>query len=217
MVESLTSFIPPIIYILSQAIILWAFSLYYKDSSLMDRFWGLSFVIISWMAQIEESRSTPQWVLLAMINIWGLRLSWHITKRNWSKGEDHRYLNIRKSTTSYQWKSFFMIFLLQGILILLISSPIYIFLNSPSVGNIYTLSIGLIIWLSGWLIEAIADKQLKLFIKQKSNSGDVLQRGLWSLCRHPNYFGECLLWWGIYIYCLSPNTWFLIFSPILVT
>lgn len=188
-----------------------------KNNSIIDTVWGIGFVIIAWYTLIRTKNYTSLPIIVTLlVTVWGIRLASHIHSRNSGKPEDYRYATLRT-----EWKKYFLIrsyieiFLLQGILMLIISTAaIYVISTNKALSTITIL--GIIIWLKGFLIESIADKQLKNFSKNKENKGKTITQGLWKYSRHPNYFGETLQWWGIYIMTL-PTGYYTIISPILIT
>ncbi|MEI7526605.1 MAG: DUF1295 domain-containing protein, partial [Mariniphaga sp.] len=157
-------------------------------------------------------------IVLLLVLVWGLRLSLHIMGRNRGKGEDFRYKAWRDTWRFFLIRSFFQIFMLQGAIMLIVSSPIwFINFSKGSLPGIWD-SLGLVVFGAGFVIEAVADYQLAEFKKDPSNRGKIITTGLWSVSRHPNYFGEALVWWGFSCYALSlPNGWYTLISPIVMT
>jgi steroid 5-alpha reductase family enzyme len=154
-----------------------------------------------------------------MVTVWGLRLALHIGFRNWGKPEDFRYAKWREENDArWWWVSFFKVFLLQGLLMWIISASILAAQTSSFPAILTPLDLlGLLLWAFGLLFETIADLQLSLFKLNATNRGKLLTTGLWKFSRHPNYFGEAVVWWGIYIVALAAGAWWTIFSPILMT
>jgi steroid 5-alpha reductase family enzyme len=154
----------------------------------------------------------------SMVTIWGVRLSWYIYNRNKNKSEDSRYLEWRKTWKNFYLRSFFQVFLLQGIFLFLISLPV-IFINSSVSNSFGSVSIaGLLVWGLGFYFESTGDRQLKKFISNPVNKGKLMDRGLWRYSRHPNYFGEVTQWWGIFVIALSiSGSLFTIVGPITIT
>jgi steroid 5-alpha reductase family enzyme len=147
-------------------------------------------------------------LVLAYVSIWGLRLAWHITLRNWGKGEDFRYLKWRNDWgKSWVIRSFFQVFLVQWILMQLVAIPVVLSMAGNLVIHPLLLIVGMAIWVTGFIFESVGDYQLTQFKKKKSSKGKLMTTGLWSLTRHPNYFGEATLWWGIAViaYGVSGN------------
>ena len=200
---------------------LWLFSLWIKDSSIIDIYWGMGFVFIAFFYAFQlgwEQLSFRNMVLLAMISIWGLRLSGYLALRNIGAGEDYRYLEMRESAGSnWWWVSYLRVFVLQGVLLWIISSVFVPALLSSAPFDWFS-SLGLLLWAIGIFFEALGDWQLRRFKQNPANKGQVLNTGLWRYTRHPNYFGDACLWWGFFCFVLaSPNGFFYIFSPLLMT
>ncbi len=183
-------------------LILWLASIPLKDSSIVDRFWGLGFVFVAWTMYWQTSGGTPfrNQLLLGMVTLWGVRLSAYLTWRNWGGGEDYRYKEMRDHHQDAYWRvSFVTVFLLQGTLALIIAAPLLIGMaGSPTPAPVVSDWIGLALFLFGFLFECCADYQLTRFKADPSNEGKVLNTGVWRYSRHPNYFGESCLWWGMY-------------------
>jgi steroid 5-alpha reductase family enzyme len=155
-----------------------------------------------------------------MVTIWGLRLSIYITLRNAGKGEDYRYRQFRKKygAKNYWWISFFQTFMLQGVLMWLISAPLlgaqyYGFDKGPGILDIA----GILFWLTGFVFEAGGDYQLAVFKANKENKGKVLDKGFWRYTRHPNYFGDAAVWWGFGLICLSAGSYLPVLGSVLMT
>ena len=181
-------------------------SLYKKRNDIADTAWGVGFVVLSLFCFILNP-TIKQLVTFALIFVWGSRLSWHIYKRNLNKPEDYRYEKFKKN-------SYLTVFMTQGFLLWLISFS-YIFSDFNFFWFNY---LGILVWVAGFSFEAIADFQLKNFLKNPKNKGEILQSGLWAYSRHPNYFGESLLWWGIWLFNLFlTQNWWTIIGPLTIT
>jgi steroid 5-alpha reductase family enzyme len=191
-----------------------------KDNSIIDIAWGLGFVLVAWFLFFFYPPAYPRKViLLLLVSIWGIRLAAYIFLRRRGKAEDFRYRAFRTKWKRYFFlKMFFKIFMFQGILLTVISIPVILVSGSePSPLGIFDYS-GMLVFGVGFLFEAIADHQKSVFKRLPENSGRLMTRGLWRFSRHPNYFGESLLWWGIWILSLSvPTGWIGIISPALLT
>ena len=177
----------------------WLVSLVLKNASIVDIVWGLGFVITSWVLALTiDGDSTRQILLAVMVGAWGLRLGGYLAKRNIGHGEDWRYKAMRKKKGArFGLISLVTVFGLQGLLMWVVSLPV-MFGNSDATPGVGPLAvIGVMVWAVGLSFEAVGDWQLAKFKKDPSNAGKVMQTGLWSLTRHPNYFGDALLWWGI--------------------
>ena len=177
----------------------WLLSLVLKNASIVDIVWGLGFAVTSWVLAITVDGNSGRQILLAiMVGIWGVRLGGYLAKRNIGHGEDWRYKAMRKKKgPRFGLISLVTVFGLQGSLMFVVSMPV-IFGNgdsSPGVGPIAVM--GILVWAVGLGFEAIGDLQLTRFKKDPNNAGKVMSTGLWSITRHPNYFGDALLWWGI--------------------
>ncbi|MEZ4772413.1 MAG: DUF1295 domain-containing protein [Bacteroidia bacterium] len=201
---------------------LWLLSLAIKDASIIDIFWGPGFVILAWFYfwHSPGPGSQRSVLLCSMVTIWGLRLAWHIGRRNLGKGEDFRYKGWREAGgKNYWWISFLRVFLLQGILMWIISSPLMMAMSDSMVFSLTTLDkVGIALWVIGFGFEAVGDRQLKQFKANPENAGKVMDQGLWRFTRHPNYFGDALLWWGYFMFALDQTGgWIFIFSPVLMT
>jgi len=172
-----------------------------KNSSLIDIAWGLGFVIVSIVTQLLYGDTTT-WIFVVLVGLWGLRLSYHIFLRNWGKPEDFRYTNFRNEWgKSYALRSYFQLFLLQGLLTYIISLAFFMAQQNTLISYPLVIS-GVLIYIIGYLFESIGDAQLKRHI-ETSKTKSIIQTGLWKYTRHPNYFGEALLWWGIFIVALG--------------
>jgi len=198
----------------------WLLSVALKNASIVDIVWGAGFVVVTWVMQLTiEGDSSRQWLITAMVSIWGLRLSGFLARRNIGHGEDWRYVAMRKRHgRRFPLVSLVTVFALQGVVMFLVSLPVQLGHadRSPSVGPLAVM--GLLVWFLGIVFEAVGDMQLRRFKKDPSNAGLVMDRGLWSLTRHPNYFGDSCVWWGIGIVAAEAGTaaWGLI-GPVVMT
>jgi steroid 5-alpha reductase family enzyme len=211
-------FLQSALVILSLMTILFLVAIWLKDNSIIDSFWGLGILIISVFTLIASSEITGKKVLLtSLVAIWSLRLSIHIFLRNRKHGEDFRYAAWRKQWKFFYLRSYFQVFLLQGCLMLLVASPIILVNSSPAEHTGLIDCIGTVIFLSGFIIESIADLQLYRFKQLPENVGNLMTSGAWRFSRHPNYFGEALLWFGIWIIAIPEvDGLFTIVSPVLM-
>jgi len=217
----LTVYFIGLMLILALMTLLWLLSLSLKNSSIVDIFWGTGFVIASWLYFIL----TPDGFLLrklliaGLVTVWGLRLSIHILLRNWGKPEDFRYQKWRREAGSkWWWQSFFRVFLLQGMLLWIISAPLLAAQFYPLPNRLTALDfLSAIVWLVGFYFEAVGDFQLARFRSRPENKGKVMNRGVWRFTRHPNYFGDSAQWWGYYLIAAAAGGWWTIFGPILMT
>lgn len=191
-----------------------------KNNGLVDIAWGLGFVLTAVVLFLRNPLGDqPKWLVLALVTFWGFRLASHIFQRNIGKPEDFRYASMRKKWgKAAPLKSFFFIFMFQGVLMLIVSSPILVIFRSPA-RPLNTLDlIGALIFAGGLIFETVGDYQLAAHIRNPANKGVLMTRGLWSLTRHPNYFGEATLWWGIGIIAFSSASgWAGLIGPAAIT
>jgi steroid 5-alpha reductase family enzyme len=208
--------------ILALMILLWVISLALRNSSIVDIFWGTGFVVVAWATYLLAEGGYPprQWLMLALVTVWGLRLSVHILRRNWGKPEDFRYAKWRQeSGARWWWFSFFKVFLLQGILLWIISAPLVAAIVSPTPASLGLLeATAVIVWAVGFFFEAVGDWQLERFKADPANRGRVMDHGVWRYTRHPNYFGDAAQWWGFWLIAAATGWGALtVFSPLLMT
>lgn len=192
-----------------------------KNNGLIDIAWGLGFVFSAVLSfVIGAPKGLVPSVITACVVIWGLRLTWHLMRRNLGKPEDFRYADMRRNwdRNTFYIRMFVQIYLLQLALSYLINLPAIVSnLQDQADWGIFA-TLGLIIWLIGFFFEAVSDRQLRRFKSSPSNKGKLMTQGLWKYSRHPNYFGESTQWWGIFVMAVSGgrNYW-LIISPLLIT
>jgi len=211
-------FINCFLIIIVYATLWFLIALYKKRNDVADIAWGIGYIIICIYLFVKTDRWPVLAVLYSLVLIWGLRLSIHIFIRNKNKKEDFRYLAWRQEWgKNFLLRSYLQVFILQGIILLIIISPIiHASAALPVRWNVFTW-LGLFCWLAGFYFQAVADYQLAVFVK-KRNPGEIMQTGLWKYSRHPNYFGEILMWWGIFIITLPlENSFYFIISPLSIT
>ena len=177
----------------------WLVSVARRDASIVDIVWGLGFVVVAWSVfATTDGNRTRRMLLVAMTTIWGLRLATHLFLRNRGKGEDHRYQAMRRRYGQrFAVVSLYLVFGMQGVLMWIVSLPVQLgqTREAPDVGIIA--GIGIAVWALGMYFEAVGDLQLVRFKRDPANAGKVMDRGLWRYTRHPNYFGDACVWWGI--------------------
>jgi steroid 5-alpha reductase family enzyme len=187
--------------------VLWMVSIVLKNVSIVDIFWGIGFIVAAIFYFFMTEGSHPRkWIVLILVFTWGTRLSTYIAWRNRGKGEDYRYRAFRKKygEDRYWWISFFQVFLLQGLLMWLISAPLLGAMDTTKKGNLGILDVaGILLWVIGFLFEAGGDLQLARFKANPVNYGKVLDRGFWKYTRHPNYFGDTAIWWSFALFSLA--------------
>jgi steroid 5-alpha reductase family enzyme len=189
-------------------------------NDIADVAWGLGFILSAAVSLVAGTVYSSRGLLIsALVLIWGGRLALHIHSRNRGRGEDPRYRKWREEWGKwFVLRSFLQVFMLQGVLLLLVAMPV-IFVNQAAAAPLGVLDLlGLAIWLNGFGFEAIGDWQLLQFIRNPANKGKLMTSGLWRYTRHPNYFGEVTLWWGIWLMTLSqPGGWLTVIGPLTIT
>ena len=204
--------------VLSFMILMFIFAHLLKNNSIVDIGWGIGFILItSVLLLYKESADLKELVLAAIIFIWGIRLALHIFIRARGKGEDFRYAQWRKDWgKNAVLYAFVKVFLLQGLIMIFIALPIMVeFSSNIDSLNLYSF-IGALIFAFGFLFESIGDFQMYCFKRNPENKGKIIKSGLWKFTRHPNYFGEAVLWWGIGIFTIGSDLWFISFIGPLV-
>lgn len=199
----------------------WLISLLLKNAAIADALWGLGFVLVAWLTFFQADGFFQRKLLLALlVTIWGLRLFLHIAARSRGKGEDPRYASWRAQYGQRFWLvSLYKVFLIQALFLWVIAIGVQYGQVAETPARLTWLdAAGLGLWLAGIIIESVADYQLKRFLENPENRGRVMNRGLWRYSRHPNYFGESLVWWGIFVIVVSAPWGFLtIVSPVVIT
>lgn len=191
-----------------------------KDNSILDIAWGPSFIVATWgVLIINGSYGARQFLVAALVTVWGLRLGIRIFRRNAGKGEDPRYRKWREEWGKFFLpRSYFQLFLLQGFIHVLNMSPVLVIASGIRKGLAWSDWIGLAVWMLGFLFESIGDYQLDSFLKDPANRGTIIDRGLWRYTRHPNYFGEATMWWGIFVIALNQSWgWVGVIGPVVIT
>lgn len=183
-------------------VFLWLVSLVADDVSIVDMFWGAGFALVAWLGLLVADGITLHRVLVvAAVTVWGLRLAGYLAWRNLGKGEDYRYRRMReRAGPRFRYTSLVIIFGFQGALIWVVSLPVQVGLAADPAGDRFTAmhAVGLVLWLVGLLFETVGDLQLARFKADPANRGQVMDRGLWRYTRHPNYFGDFTVWWGLF-------------------
>jgi len=194
-------------------------SLITKRNDVADIAWGLGFVLVSWTALSFSDVVSQQGLLVAsLVTVWGVRLAIHIARRNWGRPEDYRYSAWRAAWGRWFYlRSFAQVYVLQGALMFLIALPTVFVMQNGGDVTLLT-AIGVAVWLMGFLFEVVGDAQLAQFIRNPENKGRLLRTGLWRFTRHPNYFGEVALWWGIWLIAASlPGGLFTVVGPLTIS
>jgi steroid 5-alpha reductase family enzyme len=199
----------------------WAVSVHRQNVTIVDSLWGMGFVLIAWLTLFMlDGLGMRSLLITVLTTLWGVRLTLYLTWRNHGKGEDPRYAQWRSASGERFWiTSLFKVFLLQAIFLWAIALVIQA--GQAGAGSLrlgWLDFIGTLIWLTGLVFEAVGDWQLARFKSDPANHGQVMDRGLWRYTRHPNYFGESLIWWGFFVIAVSqPGNWWTVVSPVIIT
>jgi steroid 5-alpha reductase family enzyme len=200
--------------------LIWLLSLVRRDASAIDPFWGLGFIVAVVSYSLLTDGFTGRRILvIVLVCLWGLRLAVYLAWRNRGKGEDPRYQAMRaKRPSSFWWYSYFQVFLLQAFLLWIVAAPLAASQAGAKPSHFAILDyVGAAIWAVGFLFEVVGDVQLVLFRRDPANKGKVLQTGLWRYTRHPNYFGEVLIWWGVWLIAAAAHGYWSVYGPVVIT
>jgi len=200
---------------------MWLLSLVLRDASIADIFWGAGFAVIAvsaflWTSDVPSAR---RGLITAMVSLWGLRLAVYLLWRNAGHGEDPRYVAMRRYWGArFWWVSLFTVFALQGSFLWIVSLPVQLGQVAPG-GPLGALdAVGFVLFSIGLSFEAVGDWQLARFKADPANAGQVMDRGLWRYTRHPNYFGDFCVWWGLFVVALStPHGVWSVIGPALMS
>lgn len=193
----------------------WIVSLVVKDASIVDIVWGVGFVVVGWIALYRGGTDSRSWLVAILTTVWGLRLAGYLAWRNLGKGEDFRYRAMRRRYGErFGLASLIVVFGLQGLLMWVVSLPV----QAAAGGELGpTDAMGIALFAVGFFFETTGDIQLARFKKDPANQGKVLDTGLWRYTRHPNYFGDFCVWWGLYVIALAGGAWWTIVGPLVMT
>jgi steroid 5-alpha reductase family enzyme len=183
-------------------VLVWLASLPLRNASIVDIAWGSAFVLVAWTAFVVGEGSDDRRTLLAvLVTVWGLRLTLYLAWRNGVRHEDYRYAAMRRRNPErFPTRSLVTVFLLQGVLAWIVSLPVQLAAAGDDPDGLGALAaVGVVLWVVGFLFEAVGDAQLARFKADPGNAGTVMDRGLWRYTRHPNYFGDFCVWWGIFL------------------
>jgi steroid 5-alpha reductase family enzyme len=203
------------------ALTTWVVSTVKRDVSIVDSTWSLMFLAMAFTytvpAWLNGELSARAVLLLLLVSAWALRLSLYISWRNWGESEDRRYQAMRrKHEPGFALKSLYLVFGLQGLLAWIISLPLLAAATgNPQLGLLDAIAV--LVWLTGFGFETVADAQLAAFRARPQNRDRVMDSGLWRYSRHPNYFGECTIWWGFYLLAVAAGGWWSFPAPLLMT
>ncbi|MEO1162633.1 MAG: DUF1295 domain-containing protein [Chloroflexota bacterium] len=199
--------------------LLWGISLLITDASIVDIFWGAGFVFIAWCyVFLQDSITIRAWLMTLLVSLWGGRLVLYLAWRNLGKGEDFRYKRWRADAgQKWWWLSYIRVFMLQGVVMLIVSVPILGVHQTAETSLNWLDGLAIALWSIGFSFEVIGDWQLARFKSNPANEGKILDTGLWRYTRHPNYFGDAVVWWAFYILALASGAWWTIFGAITMT
>ncbi len=210
--------------------VLWGVATLRRDVSIVDIFWGAGFVVVAWASFFAAAQpGWPQVLVACLVSVWGLRLTFYLAWRNWGRGEDYRYRSLRERIGGrFWWLSLPMVFGLQGLLMVIVSLPVqFLMVDGGGVDGdgLMTMTtmmmtmatanasadawaspwlwLALLAWIVGFAFETIGDAQLARFQANPDNRGAVMDRGLWRYTRHPNYFGDFVVWWAHFALCAA--------------
>ncbi|WP_040351908.1 DUF1295 domain-containing protein [Blastopirellula marina] len=197
--------------------LVWGLSLWRRDVSIVDIAWGMGFVLIAWSAFLwGADKSAQRWLLPLMVTVWGVRLSGYLFWRNHGKPEDYRYRSMREHWGgAFPIASLVIVFGLQGVVMWVVALPLQVGIASADQQIVWLALAGLIVWGTGLSFEAVGDWQLAHFRSVAENQGRLLDAGLWRYTRHPNYFGDFLVWWGFYLVAVAQSgAWWTVIGPL---
>lgn len=215
---SLSTYALGLAIVTAAALVTWVRSLCLKNVAIVDSIWSLMFVLAGGAYAFVSWPPRPRTVLvLSLVTVWALRLSIHITRRNRGHGEDPRYRAIRaRNQPNFALKSLYLVFVFQALLAWLISLPLLGSLSSAKPLSWLDMA-GAALWLVGFIFEAGGDWQLARFSSDPDNKGRVMDSGLWRYTRHPNYFGDFCVWWGLYLIAVGAGAWWSIPGPLIMS
>lgn len=200
--------------------VVWAVGVARRDASLVDRIWGAAFVVAAWVYLGADAATGPRGLLVAgLVTLWGLRLSAHLTWRNWGEGEDARYAEMRRRRPDgFAVRSLVNVYLLQAVLAWLVSAPLLAVAVAGGRGSLTWLdALASAVFAVGFALEVVADVQLARFRADPANAGRVLDTGVWAASRHPNYFGDTVVWWSFGLFAVAAGSWWALLGPALMT
>ena len=211
-------------------LVTWALSGVVGNASIVDLIWGLGFVLVAWAVVIRHAPGPisselaadrgRSMLVVGLTSVWGLRLSGYLAWRNIGKGEDYRYRAMRsRHGGNFFWISLGTVFGLQGVLMWIVSLPVQAAVAQPGADNGFgvILTLGMVLWAVGFLFESTGDFQLARFKANPAKKGKVMDRGLWRYTRHPNYFGDFCVWWGLFFIALDAGHWWTVAGPVVMT
>jgi len=216
---ALLAYLAPLPLLLLLAVFAWGVATLRRNVGLVDIVWSLFFLVVAgWHVHAAPTSSVRANLLLALVVLWALRLSVYLAARNWNAPEDHRYRAIRaRNQPNYVAKSLYLVFGFQALLAFVISTPLAAALRASEVPFGVVGVLGVLLAGGGLVFEAVADAQLAALRRDPAHHQAVMDRGLWAYTRHPNYFGECCVWWGYFLFAADAGAWWTVVSPLLMT
>ncbi|WP_433263474.1 DUF1295 domain-containing protein [Actinosynnema sp. CS-041913] len=184
---------------------------------LIDSFWGPGFAVVAALTSVLAGFSARSLVVALLTVVWGVRLGWHIHSRNRRKPEDRRYVDMVDRAKGNPLAKMYRVYLLQAAIMLVVSLPVQFAAHTTAAFGVLDV-LGILLWALGFTFEAVGDRQLERFKSDPGNQGKVMDRGLWRYTRHPNYFGDACVWWGLFLFaCNEPLGLVFVVSPVLMT
>lgn len=199
--------------------LIWLVSLIIKNAAVMDIFWGIGLILTSQVYSfLLPGSSLAQNLILSLVLLWGIRLSVYIAVRAWGKPEDPRYLAWRQENGKrWWWYSYIKVFLIQGLVMWVVSAVLlFAQIHSDATTISPFIYAGIALFIIGFIIESLADCQMLVFKRKAENNGKVLASGIWKWSRHPNYFGEAVVWWGFGLFAVAAGFWWTLLSPLIM-
>jgi steroid 5-alpha reductase family enzyme len=200
---------------------LYCVALYLKNNGVADIGYGIGFTVVAYLSAAQTTLSLHKSIILVLVTLWAVRLALRIFRKNYGKSEDFRYKAWRDSWgATFWWRSYLQVYMLQGLIILIVSSPLVVAILEGNTEVLNSLFVGgVLLWIIGFVCESLADYQLDSFIKNPENKGKIMTVGLWKYSRHPNYFGESLMWVSLWLVAISLShvALFTVISPLLIT
>lgn len=214
----LRAYLAGLVVLLLLASAAWLFSLPRRNVTVVDSLWPFLFIAAAvTYAVLAPAAGRRAVLVLFLVTIWALRLAAYLTWRSWGEPEDRRYQEIRRrNEPRFALKSWYIVFGFQAVLAWIISLPLLAAVAAPAALNAIDLA-GVVFWALGFGFESMADWQLTRFKRDPRNRRQVLHRGLWRYTRHPNYFGDCCVWWGFYLLALAAGGWWSVPAPVVMT
>ena len=201
-------------------IVTWLVSLPLRNASIVDIVWGAGFVVTAVVAAaVGDGHPDRQRLLLVLVGIWGVRLAGYLAWRSRGRGEDRRYEAMRRRAgAAFPMRSLFTVFLLQGAAMWIVSLPVQLAMTPTGPDPGILAVVGVVVWGVGFFFETVGDAQLARFLTDPDNQGSVMDRGLWRYTRHPNYFGDMCVWWGVFLVAAETGDAVVgVIGPILMT